>query len=309
MPMQPPLQKLQDDLTTAFEALQATCKKPEAAKHHLCDWVSEGTRLLIKQRTSLHQLGRLCWCMGQCTQFAIYATLKVDCTACTSQVGNSIVADLAEGNVKKVFCHVKGWYQVATESQAWPCFHTMERQTAECVDLYQQHNSLGHLIAINIAPVEVRDDVPVHGEIRAAVAELTNGHSAGAFRMQTEHLKEWLWGIKLEEDAELAPSNVGTVDQLRALAWLVQAILDECKIPIQLWWVVTVLIPKDGGDYPGISLLKPIWKVMKWVMDHQLNVIALHNSLHSCWNGQGTSTAMIEAKLTLQIAHIEQAPF
>jgi hypothetical protein len=93
------------------------------------------------------------------------------------------------------------------------------------------------------------------------------------------------------------------------LARLVQAIWDEGKIPIQLGWDVTVLIPKGGGDYRGIGLLKPIWKVIKKMMDHWLEVIALHNSLHSCWNGQGTGTMVIKAKLTQKLAHIEQAPF
>jgi hypothetical protein len=37
--------------------------------------------------------------------------------------------------------------------------------------------------------------------------------------------------------------------------WLIQAIWDKGKIPIQLEWVVTVLIPKGGGDYCGIGLL------------------------------------------------------
>ncbi len=54
-----------------------------------------------------------------------------------SQVGKSIIPDLAKGNVHKAFCHLKGWYRAATETQAWPCFHTMEKQTAEHVDLYQ----------------------------------------------------------------------------------------------------------------------------------------------------------------------------
>ncbi len=40
--MQLPPQELQDDLTTAFEVLKATCEEPEAAKHHWRDWVSEG---------------------------------------------------------------------------------------------------------------------------------------------------------------------------------------------------------------------------------------------------------------------------
>jgi hypothetical protein len=44
-------------------------------------------------------------------------------------------------------------------------------------------------------------------------------------------------------------------------------------------------------------------------MDHRLEVIALHDSLHGCCNGQGTGTAVIEVKLVQQLAHIEQDPF
>ncbi len=102
---------------------------------------------------------------------------------------------------------------------------------------------------------------------------------------------------------------MGTGDKWNALVRLVQAVWDEGKIPIQLGWVVTVLIPKGGGNYCGISLLEPIWKVVKRVMDHRLEVNALHNSLHSCRKGRGTGTAVIEAKLVQQLAHIEQVPF
>ncbi len=296
--MQLPSKELQDNLTTAFAALQATCKEPEAVKQHWHDWVGAGTWLLIKQCTSLRQAGRLHQCIGQRMQCAIQAALKVDCTACTAQVGKSIVADFAKRNVHEAFHHLKGWYQAAMETQARPCFQTMERQTAERVDLYQRRDSLGSLVAISIVPVEVRDDMPTDGEIQAVVAKLTNCRSAGASHMRAEHLKEWLGGIKLEEDLEMGPNNVCMGDQRRALARLVQAVWDEGKIPLQHGWIVTVLIPKGNGDYRGISLLKPIWKVIEWVMDHWLEMIALHNSLHGCQNRQGTGTAVIEAKLT-----------
>jgi hypothetical protein len=241
-------------------------------------------------------------------QCAIHTTLKVEHTARTAQVSDSIIADLAKGNVHKAFCHLKGWYWAATETQARPCFQTMERLTAERVDLYQQSNSSGPPVAVNIATVEVPDDVPTDGEIRAMVAKLTNGHSVGASRMRAEHLvKEWLQGIMSEEDPEMGPDNVGMGDQWRALAWLIQAVWDEGKIPIQLGWVITVLIPKGGGDYRGISLLKPIWKVIELVMDHQLEVIALHDSLHGCRNRQKTGTAVIETKQPQQLSHIKQA--
>jgi len=45
------------------------------------------------------------------------------------------------------------------------------------------------------------------------------------------------------------------------------------------------------------------------VINHRLEVISLHDSLHGCRNGRGTGTAVIRAKLTQQLAHIEQAPF
>jgi hypothetical protein len=45
------------------------------------------------------------------------------------------------------------------------------------------------------------------------------------------------------------------------------------------------------------------------VIDKQLKAIALHDSLHGCCNGRGTGTAVIEAKLSQQLAHIEQTPF
>jgi hypothetical protein len=73
--------------------------------------------------------------------------------------------------------------------------------------------------------------------------------------------------------------------------------------------VIIVLIPKGGGDYRGIGLLEPMWKVCERVMDLRLNVFDLHNLLHDCCNKRGTRTAKIEAKLAQQLAHLEQAPF
>jgi hypothetical protein len=135
--MQLPPHELWDYLNTVFVALQATCKEPEAVKRHWRDWVSAKMWLLIKQPTLVCRAGRLRWCVGQHMQRAIHVVLKVDHTARMAQVGKSIIADLTKGNVHKAFCHLKGWYWVATETQAWPCFQTMEKQTVECINLYR----------------------------------------------------------------------------------------------------------------------------------------------------------------------------
>jgi hypothetical protein len=72
-------------------------------------------------------------------QRKIHAALKADCTARMAQVGDSILSDLAKGNIHKAFFHLKGWYRAAmeTQAQAQPCFQTMEQQTMERVNLYR----------------------------------------------------------------------------------------------------------------------------------------------------------------------------
>ncbi len=142
-----------------------------------------------------------------------------------------------------------------------------------------------------------------------AVAGLSNGHAGGALGMCAEDVKAWLHGIKLEEDPEAGPANTGVGNNWHRFTLLVQAIWDHGEISPQLLWVIIVLIPKGGGDYWGIRILKPMWKVCKRVMDLCLNTFDLHNLLHGCRDKGRTGTARIETKLAQQLAHLEQAPF
>jgi hypothetical protein len=259
-PLQLPRVEQQDDLTQAFKALKVTCVEPETTKAQWRDWMSNSTWLLIKQHTLLRRAGQLRRSEGRRMQRVIHAALKSDRAVRTAQVGDLIVAELAEGKVHEAFWHLKGWYREASETQARPCFQTMDRQTVERVKLYRRRNSPGLPIVVGHAEMRptIRDEIPDEEEIRVAVAELTNGRSAGVSRMRAEHLKGWLKWAKLEEDPEKGPANVGAGDDWKALVQLVQAVWEEGKIPTQLGWVITVLIPKGGGDYRGIGLLEPI---------------------------------------------------
>jgi hypothetical protein len=126
--------------------------------------------------------------------------------------------------------------------------------------------------------------------------------------MRAEHVKEWLQGVRREEDPE-QNGYEGAGDPWRLLMKLVTAVWETGTIPQQLGWIIVVLIPKGGGDYRGIGLLEPIWKIIERVMDRRLNAIPIHESLHGCKDGRGTGTAVIEAKLAQQLAHLEQRPF
>ena len=191
-PLKLPPKELRDDLTQAFENLNATCEEPTAMKYHWRNWMSDTRWLLIRQRTLLKWAGQLCRCAGQRMQRTIYAALKKDRAACTAQVGDSIVAKLAKGNVHEAFRHLKGWYWSATNAQVQPCYQTMEKQMLEQAELYRRRDSPGPPLTVNVGlhTGAIRDNKPINGKIRVAVVELTNGCSAGASRMWAEHLKE-----------------------------------------------------------------------------------------------------------------------
>jgi hypothetical protein len=67
-------------------------------------------------------------------------------------------------------------------------------------------------------------------------------------------VKAWLHGIKLEENTEVGPANIGAGDNWRRFPLLVQAIWDHGEIPPQLLWVIIVLIPKWGMIIEGSGL-------------------------------------------------------
>ena len=75
------------------------------------------------------------------------------------------------------------------------------------------------------------------------------------------------------------------------LVKLVQTMWSKGALPDQLLWIIVVLLPKGGGDYRGIGLLEPLWKLVEVIMDQRLNVITLHDCLHGFHAARGTSTA------------------
>jgi hypothetical protein len=127
--------------------------------------------------------------------------------------------------------------------------------------------------------------------------------------MRAEHVKAWLRGALEEEDPESQGNFVGNGDNWKLFVKLVQAVWTHGIIPRQMLWSIVVLIPKGRGDYRGIGLLEPIWKVLKRIMDRRLDAIELHDCLHGCRAHRGTGTGVIKAKLAQQLSYLELKPF
>jgi hypothetical protein len=155
--------------------LQKTCEENKLVRWKGSDWISEESWRLIAHRAMLCCTGRLCQTGGHRLHCQIGASLCKDRVDQTAQVGCGIESKLAGGNVQEAFCHLKGWYRAATETQAKPCYHTLERQTSEQVNLYTSRASPGNPLPINYGPIEINDDAPSDKEILLATSELLNG--------------------------------------------------------------------------------------------------------------------------------------
>jgi hypothetical protein len=167
-----------------------------------------------------------------------------------------IESELTGGKVQEAFCHLKGWYRAASETQAKPCYQRLERQALERVDLYAQRNSTGDPLPINVTPVKINDDAPSDGKLRQVVGKLTNGQAAGASGMCAEHVKEWLRDMQWEEDPE-GQGAEGTGESWCLFVRLVQTAWTHGVIPRQLLWSIVVLIPKGGGITMGSGFWSP----------------------------------------------------
>ena len=63
-----------------------------------------------------------------------------------------------------------------------------------------------------------------------------------------------------------------------------------------------MVIPKGGGDFQGTGPTNVLWNTLVVILKRCLGeTIILHNILHEFWDGRGTGTASLEAKLLQQL--------
>jgi hypothetical protein len=152
-----------------------TCKENKPARRKVSNWILKESWRLIAHRAMLRRTGRLCQVGGCCIHCQIGASLCKDREDQTARVGCAVESKLLGGNVQEAFCHLKGWYRAVSEIQAKPCYHTMELQTSEWVNLYTRRASPGNPLPINYGPIKIYDDAPWDKEIGLVTSKLSNG--------------------------------------------------------------------------------------------------------------------------------------
>ena len=79
---------------------------------------------------------------------------------------------------------------------------------------------------------------------------------------------------------------------------IIQMAFQDRDLEEEVTWQAVVLIPKGKGDYQGIGLVEVMWKVVAVILNGRVtSSITFHDVLNGFWEGRGTGTATLEAKL------------
>ena len=110
--------------------------------------------------------------------------------------------------------------------------------------------------------------------------ELQNGCLTGTTGLQVRAHQGVACGNIVHKEEE--QSDVGLGHKWRVFVKLMRAVWEHGSIPKQMIWEIIILLPKGDGDYHGIGLLEPFWKVVEKIMVAQLASIKLHDGRGSC---------------------------
>ena len=156
LPLRPPDEPTRED--RIFAALRRAVLKPHARERRMNNWISEETWRLIDERVSARRGTRVQARIWRLIR-AIVASLKGDRKRRVETVGEEVETLLGADppNPREARRRLKGWYKAAVNRAPPPARATLERITAERVDLYSYVPSPGENIPVTVSPVKVDD--------------------------------------------------------------------------------------------------------------------------------------------------------
>ena len=205
LPLRPPTEPTRED--TIFETLRRDVPKPRAQEARKNEWISAATWRLVDERVSarrdIAKDQTLIWRLGR----AIRVGLTKDRRRRAEEAGAEVEVLLGTDPPLHLesWYRIKGWYKAVFDHAPPAARFTLERVTAERVELYSYVPPPGKNIPIPIQPFLVVESVSTEDEIKWAVKRIRNHRSGGPSGMRAEQLKRWLaTERKAEKDKETA---------------------------------------------------------------------------------------------------------
>jgi hypothetical protein len=198
---------------------------------------------------------------------------------------------------------VQKWYKHAGDRPPRPTRLDLQIVTDYYKELYRTTPLTNEPLNVQLPPYTVNDDIPNHHEVATAVRGLRNGKTPGTSGLRAEHLKELL---RQAERDDATPAETQGWEQV---CNIIQQIFETGEIPEEMTWSILVLIRKTSGGTRGIGVLETMWKVVSSIINNRLQTsILFHEALHGFRRRRGTGMASLNAKLQMQLAHIQGVP-
>jgi Reverse transcriptase (RNA-dependent DNA polymerase) len=164
--------------------------------------------------------------------------------------------------------------------------------------LFSEEHAPGEPIKPQLEPKPVIcDKPPTEEELIASINTMKLNKSPGASGIRVEHLREW-------KEGATRLTNPIFLEEWTKLLKIIEMAFTGVDIPSSFCNGILVLFPKNvSGEYRGIALLEVLYKLISSIINRRLvNGIKWHDAIHRFRTGRGTGTAIIEAKLRMQLA-------
>ena len=289
IPLRPPTEPTRED--KIFAALWKAIPKPRAGEAQRNEWILAATWILVNERVSARRDPAKDQTLVRKLGRTIKASVATDRRSRPEEAGSEVEKLVGEDRplIQESCQQIKGWYNAAFDRALPPARVTLERITAERVELYSYVLPPGKNIPTSVHPFPVEDSVPTEDEIKWAVKRLCNNRSGGPSRMQAEHLRRWLaTAQKAEKDKETAGKEEAatTTERVRTEISVAQK---ETDLESENWTRVVDLVQLEFRE--GKLVEEATWQAVVHLplgnQDHRLPRCFLHKlPLPECQLGE-----------------------
>jgi Reverse transcriptase (RNA-dependent DNA polymerase) len=240
--------------------------------------------------TSVDELEQLRRQLGRKIRFL----LRRDRQQRVEKVSIKIEQQLLNKNIHQAYEIFRGWYRDFSGVRIKPTQQNIHKIRQDFTSLLSYHISSGEPLPIHVAPFAVNDNIPTAEEIYTAIQHLRKRRTPGPSGITAEDLLSW------HENIPEAWAIVLT---------LVQTAFDTGIIASHMAEGILCLLPKSDGSFRGISLLETLHKVCTAIIHLRMSSsIEFHSWIHGFRRHRGTGTAILEAKLEMQLANNSYRP-
>ena len=286
-----------------MEELTEFIEKPPSSDPQSESWISEATWKLFDAKAQARRRGDSVTAKN--LKKPIRKSLQADRKRRIDKLSTEIEALLKAKQVQTAYGLLRGWYREKPGHIAKPTIQDEKKTRDEYESLFTPEESPGEPIPIHRSSCLINDSPPTAEEVCEALMGMKLGKTPGGSGIRVEHLRDWMEGAKPGESQKQS-----CLEAWNRVLELVELAFTGQPLPRSFGIGILVLIPKGVPDqYRGIALLEIIYKLISAIINRRLAAkITFHDAVHGFCRGRGTGTAVIEAKLRMQLAQRTTKP-